>query len=292
MDRVSDVRNCEEMRKKVVAEKCAELCQGSKNCLKALETQIAAGALNDKIDSNNLYKARAELDALKTNAAGATGTTGATAGSSTGGVGSASGGAGSASGNAGSGSGPGGAGSGSGSGSTAQTGAGAAAKDSAVDKLLAGGSADTGKSAGVSTGDQGQTVVSQLGAEKAKDSLSKELTNNGDTNALTPKTDTAATAAAASQTSSTTSSDSGEAASVKSELGQPAPSKEEIQKALNTFKRVFYGRTVDKIDGIENYCAGSTTGLDRAIGILPFLSPFDPFLEYLGHIRDVQSQKS
>lgn len=74
--------------------------------------------------------------------------------------------------------------------------------------------------------------------------------------------------------------------------GQPAPSKLEIQKALNSFQRIFSGRKVDKIEGIETYCVSTQSNIARAIGILPFITKFDPWLEYLGNIRDLQMQKN
>lgn len=73
--------------------------------------------------------------------------------------------------------------------------------------------------------------------------------------------------------------------------GQPAPSKLEVQKALNSFQRIFSGRKVDKIEGVETYCVSTQSNIARVIGIIPFITKFDPWLEYLGNIRDLQTQK-
>ena len=67
------------------------------------------------------------------------------------------------------------------------------------------------------------------------------------------------------------------------------PPKEEIQRAINSWKRIFFGRKVDTLVGCEAYCENKKENTLRAVGIIPFLSKFDPWLEYLGHIRDIQS---
>lgn len=74
------------------------------------------------------------------------------------------------------------------------------------------------------------------------------------------------------------------------EVSTDKPTKEELMKAINTFKRVFQGKVIDKVKGIEEFCHNSDF-MTRAVALLPFLSRFDPWLEYLGYIRDQQSSK-
>ena len=76
--------------------------------------------------------------------------------------------------------------------------------------------------------------------------------------------------------------------------GKNSPSKEEVMTAANTFANVLQGKTVDKLDSLGKSCVKKINekfpSVTRAIGVVPFLSKFDPWLEYLGHIRDVQSE--
>lgn len=78
--------------------------------------------------------------------------------------------------------------------------------------------------------------------------------------------------------------------STQEESGTDKPTKEDVMKAINTFKRVFQGKVIDKVKGIEEFCHNSDF-MTRAVALVPFLSRFDPWLEYLGYIRDQQSSK-
>ena len=257
---------------KVVAEKAAELCQGNKECLKAIKEAIKTGALPLKSNgtdtawsSENPYKAAASLEASKASPTASNQPTDTTA-----------------------------------TPTTSQTPATPSTPSSGLAGLLTGN--------GTEGGDKGQTVISAFGADKGKDLLNKEITNNevaGGTPPPPPSNDgkTDDGAAKTDERMNGILKDVGisqrdldklknsETPTVKTETGQPAPSKEEVQKAVNTFKRIFYGRTVDKIEGVEKYCVGTSVDLGRAVGILPFTAPYEPFLDYLGNIRDKQGEK-
>lgn len=255
---------------KVVAEKAAELCQGNKECLKAIKEAIKTGALPLKSNGNDMawssenpYKAAASLEASKASPTATTQTTDTTPTSTT------------------------------------QTPTTASTPTSGLAGLMT--------SQGTEGGDKGQTVISAFGAEKGKDLLNKEITNNEVAGGTPPppssdsKTDDGS--AKTDERMNGILKDVGisqrdldklknsETPTVKTETGQPAPSKEEVQKAVNTFKRIFYGRPVDKIEGVEKYCVGTSVDLGRAVGILPFTAPYEPFLDYLGNIRDTQGEK-
>lgn len=256
---------------KVVAEKAAELCQGNKECLKAIKEAIKTGALPLKSNGNDMawssenpYKAAASLEASKASPTATTQTTDTTPTST-----------------------------------TTQTPTTASTPTSGLAGLMT--------SQGTEGGDKGQTVISAFGAEKGKDLLNKEITNNEVAGGTPPppssdsKTDDGS--AKTDERMNGILKDVGisqrdldklknsETPTVKTETGQPAPSKEEVQKAVNTFKRIFYGRPVDKIEGVEKYCVGTSVDLGRAVGILPFTAPYEPFLDYLGNIRDTQGEK-
>lgn len=69
------------------------------------------------------------------------------------------------------------------------------------------------------------------------------------------------------------------------------PNVEDVMKAINTFRVIFAGAAVEKMDGIAAVCEGKKDSVDtaRAIALVPFIARFDPWLEYLGHVRDVQT---
>lgn len=258
---------------KVVAEKAAELCQGNKECLKAIKEAIKTGALPLKSNGNDMawssenpYKAAASLEASKASTTTPTQSTDTTPTTST-----------------------------------------SATPTTTTPSTPTQGLAGLMTGQGTEGGDKGQTVMSAFGADKGKDLLNKEITNNEVAGGTPPppssdsKTDDGS--AKTDERMNGILKDVGisqrdldklknsETPSVKAETGQPAPSKEEVQKAINTFKRIFYGRPVDKIEGVEKYCVGSSVDLNRAVGILPFTAPYEPFLDYLGNIRDTQGQK-
>lgn len=90
-------------------------------------------------------------------------------------------------------------------------------------------------------------------------------------------------------TTTTTTTSTSESSGQDSAVTKGGPPKEEIQRAINSWKRIFFGRKVDTLVGCEAYCENKKENTLRAVGIIPFLSKFDPWLEYLGHIRDIQS---
>lgn len=272
-----DQRNCDEMKMKVVAEKSDELCQGNKQCIKAIKDAIESGSIpltNSASDlawsSDNPYKAAAAAETkTDTTTNKATTTDSSDLSKLLGGE------------------------------TTKTDGSGEdAAKGLAnLDDKVTSNTNNEGT-------DKGENVISALGAEKGQEALSQEIKTNE-----MMKNPVAGTT---TPDESTTKNDermkgilkdvgvsqkdldtlkNQEAPTVKTETGQPAPTKEEIQKAINTFKRIFYGRAVDQIEGVEKFCAGSSVNIERAVGMLPFMSLTDPFLEYLGYIRDIQNGK-
>lgn len=272
------------MKMKVVAEKSDELCQGNKQCIKAIKEAIESGSIpltNSGVDlawsSDNPYKAAAASETGKTEPT---------------------------------------------------TNKPATTDSSDLSKLLGGETAKAEGSGGEASGedaakglanlddkvasntnnegtDKGENVISALGAEKGQEALSQEIKTNemmknpvGGTTTpdeSTTKNDERMKGilkdVGVSQKDLDTLKNQ-EAPTVKTETGQPAPTKEEIQKAINTFKRIFYGRAVDQIEGVEKFCAGSSVNIERSVGMLPFMSLTDPFLEYLGYIRDIQNGKN
>ncbi len=66
-----------------------------------------------------------------------------------------------------------------------------------------------------------------------------------------------------------------------------APREDEIQMALNTFRRIFKGAKITDLDDCKGYCEYKAENIMRNIALIPFLSKSDPWLSYLGHIRDV-----
>lgn len=253
----------------VIAEKSSELCSGNKECLKAIKEAIKTGALpltssgaDLAFSSDNPYKAQSNTQAAEKVAT-----------------------------------------------ETSATGTNEKKQKTHQNPL----SADTDSMAGLldskekEAGEKGETVLTAFGKEKGQEVLSKEITSNEVSGGnLRPPPDTGATTEGTSQTQERMAGllkdvginqkdleklKNSDTPEVKIEVGQPAPTKEEVQKAINTFKRVFYGRKIDKIEGVEKYCLGTSSGLERAVGMLPFLVVFDPFLDYLGYIRDVQGAK-
>ena len=58
--------------------------------------------------------------------------------------------------------------------------------------------------------------------------------------------------------------------------------------AINTFRRVFKGAKITDIADSTGYCEYKAENIMRNIALIPFLGKDDPWLSYLGHIRDVQ----
>ena len=285
---ILDQRNCDEMKMKVVVEKAAELCQGNKECLKAIKEAIKTGAL--PLTSNgtdlawspeNPYKASASSDAAKTAASSAPTTSDTSTSSPTTTTSPSS------------------SSSSSPSSSSSSSPSSPVAQAATLANLTAQPS--------TSGGDKGATVMSTFGADKGKDLLNKEIANNEVAGGAPPPASSTSTpnpdATKADERMNGILKDVGisqrdldklknsDAPAVKTETGQPQPTTEEIQKAINTFNRIFYGRPVDKIEGVEKYCIGTSTNLNRAVGILPFTAQYEPFLDYLGYIRTTQSEK-
>lgn len=289
---------------KVVAEKSAELCQGNKECLKAIKEAIKEGSIpltNKGVDiawsSDNPYKAATSTETTKSASTAATTETGQAAAKEK-----------------------------KASPSTSPLGdllePGKKDSEESGESTTSSGSESEGNNAGLNNfdkkidannadgADKGENVVNTFGAEKAQDILSKDAAENG-VGAATANPNEKEEQKKIDEKESKDGerlkgiiNDVGldqkeldklkteEAPAVVAEIGQPAPTKEEIQKAINTFKRIFYGRVVDKVEGVENYCVGSSLNIERAVALIPFLTFYDPFLDYLGHIRDVQSEKS
>ena len=270
---VLDQRNCDEMKMKVVAEKSAELCQGNKDCLKAIKKAISSGALPLKSSGvdlawslDNPYKSAASLDASKSSSSQNQNT------------------------------------------QNTHKNSAVVSESKTLAKLMENIASEAKGDRGTG-GDKGETVMSTFGTDKGKEILNKEiLTNEVAGGSITspsagPSKQSGVEATQNNERLKGILKDVGisqkdldqlknsEPVAVKAESGQPAPSKEEVQKAINSFKKIFYGRPVDKIEGVEKYCVGTTSNLDRSIGFLPFSSSFEPFLEYFGHIRDLQNEK-
>ena len=66
----------------------------------------------------------------------------------------------------------------------------------------------------------------------------------------------------------------------------------EIEKAMNTYIKVFGGKLVNKIESSAKFCkhyaTGSLKNLKRKVDILAITGINEPFFEYLGFIRDKQ----
>jgi len=63
------------------------------------------------------------------------------------------------------------------------------------------------------------------------------------------------------------------------------PSAMEIAMACNTFNYIVEGK-IEELDKLPLVCKPPGNMIPRAIGLIPFMSRFDPWLEYLGSIRD------
>lgn len=266
-------RNCDEMKMKIIVEKSNEMCGGNKNCLKAIKQCVKEGLLpivnTDSKDAvwnpDNPYKSDPKVAVPTTTSANDASNSQENPITS----------------------------------SSEKPLSDKPQTPSLLDKLQESQSDSPGK-------DKGDTVVSTFGKEKAEESLKKELSANEINGVNQPTSKISGETPEAKQTNERVEGILKDIGLTTKELekmkkqennvppieeGQPAPSKEEIQKAINSFKRIFYGRIVDKIEGVEKYCVSAQKNMGRTVGILPFVARFDPWLEYLGGIRDSQLEK-
>jgi hypothetical protein len=64
--------------------------------------------------------------------------------------------------------------------------------------------------------------------------------------------------------------------------------KEGIQKAIATFKKIFNGKNIEDIEQAKTFCSGVGSKVLRNISMLPIGLDKDPFLLFFGSIRDQQ----
>lgn len=72
--------------------------------------------------------------------------------------------------------------------------------------------------------------------------------------------------------------------------GQVDP--QSIMRSVNTFKFVLQGKNIDDLEANgPKFCEPEdpNSNIYRSIGLMPFLAKMDPWLEYLGYVRDIQS---
>ena len=66
----------------------------------------------------------------------------------------------------------------------------------------------------------------------------------------------------------------------------------EIERAMNTYMKIYGGKVISKIEDsgkfCKNYATGSLKNLKRKVDILAITGVNEPFFEYLGFIRDKQ----
>lgn len=65
-----------------------------------------------------------------------------------------------------------------------------------------------------------------------------------------------------------------------------------IMMGINTFKFILQGKNIDDLaTNGPKFCEPEdpNSNIYRSIGLMPFLAKMDPWLEYLGYVRDIQS---
>jgi len=67
---------------------------------------------------------------------------------------------------------------------------------------------------------------------------------------------------------------------------------------VQTFNQILQGKTINDVNSLPAICKKSEeeednkgANLSRSIALVPFIARFDPWLEYLGNIRDIQTPK-